>query len=127
VVTSVEEILTARRQSTATALGGAATDERISDYLAPWSEARVRRSRTNLAGATDNRYTRDLVPALPRSATPKLLIWGEDDGFQKVEYAERFVSEIPHTTLVRIPDAGHIPMENTPDRVARALADFVTA
>jgi pimeloyl-ACP methyl ester carboxylesterase len=79
-----------------------------------------------MAGAADSRYTLDLIPALEQSPIPKLLIWGEDDGFQKVAYAERFASEIPHTTLVRVPDAGHIPMENAPDRVARALADFFT-
>jgi pimeloyl-ACP methyl ester carboxylesterase len=79
-----------------------------------------------VAGAADNRYTMDLLPALRRSTTPKLLIWGEDDGFQKVEYAERFAAEIPRTTLIRIPEAGHIPMENAPDRIATALADFFT-
>jgi pimeloyl-ACP methyl ester carboxylesterase len=108
------------------ALAGAATEQRVADYLDPWTDARVRRSWMALAGAADSRYTLDLVPALRRSTTPKLLIWGEDDGFQKVEYAERFASEIPHTTLVRIPDAGHIPMENAPGQVARALIDFLT-
>lgn len=73
------------------------------------------------------RYTRDAVPALRQNATPKPLIWGEADGFQKVGYAERFASEIPHTALVRIPDAGHIPTENAPGRIARALVDFFTA
>ncbi|MFJ2197224.1 alpha/beta fold hydrolase [Streptomyces violaceusniger] len=40
---------------------------------------------------------------------------------------ERFASEIPHTTLIRIPDADHIPTENAPGRIARALVDFCTA
>ncbi|MFG2650753.1 alpha/beta fold hydrolase [Streptomyces sp. NPDC048436] len=80
-----------------------------------------------LAGAADSRYTLDLVPALRRSTAPKLLIWGEDDAFEKVEYAERFAAEIPRTTLLRIPDAGHIPTENAPGPIARALADFFTA
>jgi pimeloyl-ACP methyl ester carboxylesterase len=44
-----------------------------------------------------------------------------------VEYAERFAAEMPHTTLLRIPDAGHIPTENAPGQVARALIDFFTA
>lgn len=79
-----------------------------------------------MAGAADSRYTLDLVPALQRSAAPKLLIWGEDDAFERVEYAERFASEIPHTTLLRIPDAGLIPTENAPGRIGRALADFFT-
>jgi pimeloyl-ACP methyl ester carboxylesterase len=36
----------------------------------------------------------------------------------------RFAAEIPATRLVRIPAAGHIPMENDAETVARALADF---
>ena len=120
-----EELLAARRQAVTAALAGAATEPLIIEYLDPWTDARVRRSWMAMAGAADNRYTRELVPALQQSTTPKLLIWGEDDGFQKVEYAERFVSEIPHSTLVRIPDAGHIPMENAPGQVAHALIDFV--
>lgn len=123
---TADEILTARRQAVTAALAGAATEERIADYLAPWADARVCRSWMALAGAADNRYTRDAVPALRQEATPKLLIWGEDDGFQKVEYAERFAAEMPHTTLIRIPNAGHIPTENAPAQVARALADFFT-
>lgn len=125
--TTAEEMLTARRQAVAKALAGAATEQRICEYLEPWTEEGVRRSWMNLAGAADCRYTMELLPALSRSATPKLLIWGEDDDFQKVAYAERFASEIPHTALIRIPDAGHIPMENAPGRVARALADFFNA
>ncbi|WP_240972380.1 alpha/beta fold hydrolase [Nonomuraea composti] len=59
--------------------------------------------------------------------TPKLLVWGEDDPFQQVHYAERFAAEMPGTRLVRVPSAGHIPMENDPERVAGALATFFLA
>jgi pimeloyl-ACP methyl ester carboxylesterase len=68
-----------------------------------------------------------LLAALRRSTTPKLLVWGEDDPFEKVAYAEKFASEIPRTTLIRIPAAKHIPTENAPDWIASALADFLTA
>ncbi|WP_432089461.1 alpha/beta fold hydrolase [Streptomyces sp. bgisy095] len=78
----------------------------------------------DLAGVADNRYTLDLVPALRRSAMPKLLVWGEDDGFQGIAYAERFAEEMPHTELVRVPNAGHIPMENDAEAVAAALSAF---
>ncbi|MFB9484662.1 alpha/beta fold hydrolase [Streptomyces filamentosus] len=125
--TTAGEVLAARRQAVTQALAGAATERLITDYLDPWTDARVRRSWMAMVGAADNRYTRDLLPAMRQNETPKLLIWGADDEFQKVEYAERFASEIPHTTLVRIPDAGHIPTENASGPVARALADFFTA
>ncbi|MDH6212797.1 alpha/beta fold hydrolase [Streptomyces pseudovenezuelae] len=124
---AADDVLAARRQAVTATLGDAATEQRIADYLEPWTSSRVRRSWTALASAADSRYTLDLVPALRRSTAPKLLIWGEDDDFEKVDYAERFAAEIPHTTLVRIPNAGHIPTENAPARIARALAGFFTA
>ncbi|WP_276615551.1 alpha/beta fold hydrolase [Nonomuraea basaltis] len=37
---------------------------------------------------------------------------------------ERFAAEIPNTTLVRVPGAGHIPMENDAPAVTGALARF---
>lgn len=124
---TADDVLAARRQAVTAALGGAATEQRIADYLDPWTDSRVRRSWMAMAGAADSRYTLELVPALRRSTTPKLLIWGEDDPFETVEYAERFTSEIPRTTLIRIPDAGHIPTENAPGRIARALVGSFTA
>ena len=124
---TADDVLDARRRAVTAALADAATEQRIADYLDPWRDARVRRSWTAMAGAADSRYTLDLVPALRRSTTPKLLIWGEEDDFEKVEFAERFATEIPRTTLVRVPGAGHIPTENAPGKIAHALVDFFTA
>lgn len=122
-----EGVLAARRQAIARVLSGIATESLIADYADPWTDERVRRSWVALAGAADNRYTLDLVPALRQSLVPKMLIWGEDDLHETVAYAERFAAEMPHTTLIRIPDADHIPTENAPDQIGRALADFFTA
>ncbi|MFJ8949880.1 alpha/beta fold hydrolase [Streptomyces sp. NPDC102381] len=121
-----EGVLAARRQAIARVLSGVATESLIADYADPWTDERVCRSWTALASAADHRYTLDLVPALRRSTVPKLLIWGEDDLHEKVAYAERFAAEMPHTTLLRIPNADHIPTENAPDRIGHALADFFT-
>jgi pimeloyl-ACP methyl ester carboxylesterase len=125
--TTAGEFLAARREAVTTDLAGAATEQRIAEYLAPWTDPRVRRSWLAMAGAAESRYTLDLVPALQRSATPKLLVWGEDDRFEKVEYAEKFALEIPRTTLLRIPGATHIPTENAPGEIARALIEFFVA
>jgi pimeloyl-ACP methyl ester carboxylesterase len=122
--TTPADILAARRSSVIAALARPASEEEIAEYLNPWTDPRVARSWLSLARAADARYTLDLVPALRASAVPKLLVWGEDDAFQRVEFAERFVNDIPHTTLVRIAEAGHIPMENNPHAVAHALIGF---
>ncbi|MFB9388394.1 alpha/beta fold hydrolase [Streptomyces coeruleoprunus] len=122
--TGVDELLAARRTAVTTALGRPATEEEIAEYLDPWRSPRVGRSWMALAGAADSRYTLDLLPALRRSRIPKLLVWGEDDTFQNIAYAERFTQDIPHTELIRVPNAGHIPMENDAKTVASALSTF---
>ncbi|MFC7403944.1 alpha/beta fold hydrolase [Georgenia alba] len=119
-----EAVLIGRRQALERVLAGVATESLIAEYAEPWTDERVRRSWMALAGAADSRYTLELVPALQRSVTPKLLIWGEDDLHEKVEYAERFAAEVPNTALLRISHADHIPTENNPDEVGRALAAF---
>ncbi|SFJ33586.1 Pimeloyl-ACP methyl ester carboxylesterase [Amycolatopsis sacchari] len=123
---AADGLVAARREAVTAALAGAATEQLVEEYVEPWTEPRVRRSWLALAGAADHRYTLDLVPALRRSTTPKLLIWGEDDAFESVVYAERFAAEMPNTTLIRIPEADHIPTENAPGRIADALAEFFT-
>lgn len=122
--TTAQDIVDARRKTLPVALARPVTEDELADYLAPWKDPRVARSWMALAGAADCRYTLELVETLRASQTPKLLVWGEDDGFQRVTYAERFAAEMPHTRLVRVPDAGHIPMENDPAMVADALAAF---
>ena len=123
--TTRDDILAARRVSVVKALGRPASETEIAEYLDPWTDPRVARSWLALAGAADHRYTMEMLPALLQCRTPK--VWGEDDGFQTVDYAERYQREIPETRLVRIRSAGHIPMENNPKAVAGALAEFFAA
>ena len=125
--TSTEDVIAARRQSVIKALARAASETEIAEYLEPWTDPRVARSWLALAGAADNRYTLELLPGLRASTIPKLLVWGEDDTFQTVDYAERFAAEIPAARLIRIHRAGHIPMENDHAAVAWALGNFFSA
>ncbi|WGD52406.1 alpha/beta hydrolase [Bradyrhizobium sp. CB1650] len=122
--TTRDDILAARRVSVVKALGRPASEAEIAEYLEPWTDPRVARSWLALAGAADHRYTMEMLPALLQSRKPKLLVWGVDDPFQTVNFAERYAREIPETKLVRISSAGHIPMENDPKGVAGALAEF---
>ncbi len=125
--TTRDDILAARRVSAVKALGRPASEAEITEYLDPWRDPRVARSWLALAGAADHRYTMEMLPALLKSKMPKLLVWGEDDQFQTIDYAERYAREIPETRLVRIKSAGHIPMENNPKAVAQALTEFFAA
>jgi len=122
--TTTDELVAARRTAITAALGRPAGEDELREYLSPWTDARVARSWMRLAGAADPRYTLELVEPLRRAAVPTLLLWGEDDTFQRVGYAERYAAEIPGATLRRIAGSGHIPMESTPDATAAALAGW---
>ena len=97
--TTRDDVLAARSVSVVKALGRPASEVEIAEYLDPWTDPRVARSWLALPGASDNRYTMEMKPALLQSKTPKLLVWGEDDGFQTVDFAERYAHEIPETRL----------------------------
>jgi pimeloyl-ACP methyl ester carboxylesterase len=125
--TTAEDLVELRRPTVRTALGRAATPALIDEYLDPLHSPRVARSWMALAGAADSRYTLELMPAMRACTAPKLLVWGEDDGFQRVEYAERFAADVPNSSLLRIGAAGHIPTESEPSTVGGALAEFFSA
>ena len=122
---TVDDLLGARAQSLARAVSRPLGDAEREMWLAPWhSEDRVR-SWTAMAGAADARYTLDLVDRLRERALETLLIWGEQDEFQPIEFAERYVCEMPGARLVRIPGARHIPTVDEPDLVAASLISFL--
>jgi pimeloyl-ACP methyl ester carboxylesterase len=100
-------------------------DGRSSALREQFTSTARRRHCLALAGAAEKRYIQ--LPAQLQSTMPKLLVWGEGDPFQTIDYAERYAREIPETMLVRIKSAGHIAMENDPKAVAGALAEFFAA
>jgi pimeloyl-ACP methyl ester carboxylesterase len=70
----------------------------------------------------------DPAPILARIQAPTLLLWGEQDGMIPIANAADYLREIPHATLVRLPNLGHVPFEEAPDQslgpVERFLANL---
>ncbi|MGN7147432.1 alpha/beta fold hydrolase [Arthrobacter sp. SAFR-179] len=118
--TTEEDLLAARRKSTQACALRTLTEDELEDYLSPWQSPARARSWMAMAAAADARYTLDLVPALKEAAIPTRLVWGRDDDFQKIEFARRYVKEIPNADLVEV-DGKHIPTEDSPDAVADAM------
>jgi pimeloyl-ACP methyl ester carboxylesterase len=122
--TGPAELLEGRRQSMGAATQRELTAEEVEDYLSPWRSPERVRSFTAMAAAADPQYTLDLVDGLRRRGLPTLLVWGEQDSFQKIEYAEKFLKQIPNARLNRVPGR-HIPQEDSPEQVGSLLHDFV--
>ncbi len=116
----VEQRRQALRKATTRELSKAEEEE----YLSPWYTENGTRSWTAMAQAADARYTEKLVGPLKELGVPTLLLWGEEDEFQPIGYAQRFELETPHPRLVTVPRARHIPMEDDPQRIGTVLANF---
>jgi len=119
-----EEIVELRREALRGAVERSLSSTEEDDYLSPWRSEDATRSWTGLAAAADARYTMELVEPLRRSGLPILLLWGEEDSAQPIDYARRFAREFPQARLVAVPGAGHIPMEDDPQLVGATLAGF---
>jgi pimeloyl-ACP methyl ester carboxylesterase len=57
---------------------------------------------------------RDPAPTLARIQAPTLLLWGEQDGMIPIANAADYLRDMPHATLVRLPNLGHVPFEEDP-------------
>ncbi len=56
---------------------------------------------------------------------PTLLIWGEEDNIIDLEDAFLFFHDLPAAKLKIIPDCGHSPHEERPDKTAEIIAKFL--
>jgi pimeloyl-ACP methyl ester carboxylesterase len=56
---------------------------------------------------------------------PTVLLWGERDAFGTPEEGEALAARNPNLELVRIPDAGHLPWLDAPERVVDEIERFL--
>jgi len=57
--------------------------------------------------------------------TPTLIIWGEDDQLIDVSNAYLFQKDIFNSKLAIIPKTGHVPMEENPSALLKAINQFI--
>jgi pimeloyl-ACP methyl ester carboxylesterase len=55
---------------------------------------------------------------------PTLLVWGDRDVFASPADAEALAAQSPRIRLVRLPDAGHLPWFDEPERVVAEVVRF---
>jgi pimeloyl-ACP methyl ester carboxylesterase len=62
---------------------------------------------------------------LHRVNVPTRLIWGASDGVVNLSYAEAYCRMIPGAQLVVIPEAGHLPQVEQPERLLEYVLSFL--
>ncbi len=93
----------------------------------PHKRAKTRRFLAGQIDPVNNRATLDALNGLRRFDRPTLLLWGGLDPHFGPRWAERLATDIPGVERVEVlEDAGHLVMEDQPQRVTEILAQFLT-
>jgi pimeloyl-ACP methyl ester carboxylesterase len=68
--------------------------------------------------------TYQMEPHIVGLPTPTLIVWGKDDRSHNVAAAEILHKLLPHSEVVVLPGAGHLPMIEQPERCANDYLKF---
>lgn len=97
-------------------------EEFLEGMKAPWNSEEGLTSLVRCAIATNTNHTTEVDPAEVDAET--LLLWGAEDDFQPIEFAERLEEDIDDTELVGL-EANHWVLEDRPERCREELAEFL--
>ena len=67
----------------------------------------------------------DSTPLLPQINCPVIIIHGADDQLIPIHEAESMTLQIPDSRLIAIPEAGHLPNLEQPEKYNHAIRDFI--
>lgn len=101
------------------------TDELINIYLEPWASEVGKRAFFRNLRRLNSEYTQSIAKALGNLVHQTLVIWGDQDPFQKPEYAQKLTDAIPDAELAWIKDAGHWLIDEKPDEIADRINQFL--
>ncbi len=57
--------------------------------------------------------------------TPTLVMWGKNDKWLRIEYAQNWKKDLPNSEFIAYDGAGHIPMEEIPELTTKDLVVFL--
>ncbi len=62
---------------------------------------------------------------IPQISQPTLILWGAQDQWIPPAVGERFATDLSNSELIIYPDAGHVPMEELPEKTATDVLAFL--
>lgn len=123
---SASAAVTLLRQALKQGFAHTPPEDVMEGLLAPCHTEVGKLSMIRNAAALNTNLTTEITTLLPRIRMPTLILWGEDDKFQMVEYGERLAEDIPDARIVRIADARHFVMWDQPEEVVARIQAFLT-
>ncbi len=104
-------------------LYGDPDEEFLDGMKAPWASEAGVTSVVRNAIATNTSHTTEVDPGEVTAET--LLLWGAEDDFQPIEWAERLQDDVDSAELIGLDEANHWVMEDRPERYRGELSAFL--
>jgi pimeloyl-ACP methyl ester carboxylesterase len=96
-------------------------NESVYGYMKPFETKNSGSAIFRMAAHSGYALTNDSVI----NTIPKLIIWGKNDQWIQITNATQYLNK-PNTQSLIIEDAGHCPMETHPQKVNKAITNFIS-
>lgn len=103
------------------------TDALMAQFNKPLATSAGRQAFMHFARCLDNHNLTDIAAELRELPVPTLIIRGDADPYLSAKIAEQLHAEIPNSTYLRFPTAGHFVQLDEPAATAEALIGFFRA
>ena len=101
------------------------TEEKIDAYFHRMSTENAVDAQTALARSFDFEALSSYTRRIPDIKNRTLIIWGENGEWIPLESGHKFRKDLSNSTLVILPECGHIPQEEKPEQTAKLIIDFI--
>jgi pimeloyl-ACP methyl ester carboxylesterase len=103
------------------------TSEQIDEYARPLSSKGARYALRQTAEELVPHDAKTMTARYPTIQVPTLLIWGREDRIVPLTVGQRLHEALPMSKLVIIDACGHIPHEESPEKVLSVLQEFLAS
>ena len=100
-------------------------DTTLVETVRPWTEPDGKAAFYRQMAQADSGYTDEMQPRYAQISRPVLILWGREDTWIPLERGQALHKMIPGSLLEVIPDAGHLVIEEAPDRLMEKIRPFL--
>ncbi len=100
-------------------------EETMSMTVLPWTGENGKAAFYRQIAQASSDYTDEVQPLYSKITRPVLILWGVEDTWIPLERGELLHEMIPDSRFHKIPDAGHLVIEERPDLLVEKIRPFL--
>ena len=100
-------------------------DETLDMIVRPWTEPEGKAAFYRQIAQASSSFTDEIQPLYGKISRPVLILWGREDTWIPVEKGEALHEMIPGSLFHVISDAGHLVIEEQPNRLTEKIRPFL--